>query len=274
MNVGRRDYAERRAARIERLRARAAGKRVEAHQRFTKNDALLGVMNGTPVLRGHHSERRHRRDLDRIARDTRKGIEAAREAEALARRAAHAESNTAISSDDPEALVKLRAKVAEIETTKERMKECNALIRKARKTANGKGADETLAIIDTLCKALGWTADRAAMLAKPDCFGNIGFADFELTNRSAEVRRLKARIATLEARAARPAIEPVTIGDVRIVEDENRIQIFFHGKPDADLRTELKRNGFRWSPSAGAWQRMTSQWALDVAKRLAALAAP
>lgn len=272
MTVGRIDYAERKAARIERIQARAARKRVESHQRLTKNDALLGVMNGTPVLRGHSSEARHRRDLARIERDTRKGIEAAKEAETLERRAAHAESNEAISSDDPDALAKLRAKVAEIETTKERMKECNALIRKARKDAKGKGSDETRAIIDALVKALGWPEDRAALLAKPDCFGNIGFADFELTNRGAEVRRLKQRIAQLEARAAVPETE-LTFGDARVLLADNRVQIHFPGKPDEALRKELKQNGFKWAPSVGAWQRMPSQWAWDVAKRLAARAA-
>ena len=268
--IGRRDYAERRAARIARLEARAARLQRESAQAFsTARRVGDAIPFGQPILVGHHSERRHRRDAAKIERNMRKGVAAAAEAERLDRRAARTESNEAISSDDPEALEKLRAKVASIETTKERMKECNALIRKARAAAKGKGTDETRAIIDALVKALGWPEERAAQLAKPDCFGNIGFADFELTNRGAEVRRLKQRIAQLEARAARPTIEPVTVGDVRIVEEDNRIQIHFPGKPSAELRAELKSNGFRWAPTAGAWQRMTSQWALDVAKRIA-----
>ena len=88
MNIGRRDYAERKAARIERLRARAEGQRAEASHRFTKNDALLGVMAGTPVLRGHHSEKRHRRDLERISSDMRKGVEASKQADRLEHAAA------------------------------------------------------------------------------------------------------------------------------------------------------------------------------------------
>ena len=270
--IGRRDYAERRASRVARLEARAAKLRAEAKHLHTKHDALLGVMNGTPVLRGHHSERRHRRDMERIQRDTRKGIAANKEAETLERRAANAETNAAISSDDPEALVKLRAKVAEIETTKERMKECNGLIRKARKAAKGAGSDETRAIIDALVKALGWPEDRAALLAKPDCFGNIGFADFELTNRGAEVRRLKQRIAILEAAAARASTPDETIGDVRITESDNRVQIHFPGKPDEATRAALKGAGFRWAPSVGAWQRMASWNAWDAARRLVARA--
>ncbi len=29
----------------------------------------------------------------------------------------------------------------------------------------------------------------------------------------------------------------------------------FNEKPDADTRLILKRNGFRWSPKNGSWQR-------------------
>ena len=34
--------------------------------------------------------------------------------------------------------------------------------------------------------------------------------------------------------------------------EDNRLQVFFDGKPDADTRAELKSNGFRWAPSVGA----------------------
>lgn len=40
-----------------------------------------------------------------------------------------------------------------------------------------------------------------------------------------------------------------SIGEINVVENysENRIQLFFDGKPDEATRKELKRNGFRWS---------------------------
>ncbi len=34
-----------------------------------------------------------------------------------------------------------------------------------------------------------------------------------------------------------------------------RIQLFFEGKPEPEVRDILKSNGFRWAPSVGAWQR-------------------
>ena len=30
--------------------------------------------------------------------------------------------------------------------------------------------------------------------------------------------------------------------------EDNRLQVFFDGKPDADTRAELKSSGFRWAP--------------------------
>ena len=63
------------------------------------------------------------------------------------------------------------------------------------------------------------------------------------------------RIAGLERRRSAESVER-TVGDVRVVEnvEENRLQLFFPGKPDAGIRGDLKRAGFRWSPSNGCWQ--------------------
>jgi hypothetical protein len=55
---------------------------------------------------------------------------------------------------------------------------------------------------------------------------------------------------------------------VRLVEnvEANRLQIFFPEIPSELIRRELKRNGFRWSPTAGAWQRHRSNRATYLAK--------
>ena len=34
-----------------------------------------------------------------------------------------------------------------------------------------------------------------------------------------------------------------------------RLQLVFDGKPSDEIRGTLKKNGFRWSPKQGAWQR-------------------
>lgn len=57
-------------------------------------------------------------------------------------------------------------------------------------------------------------------------------------------------------------------GTVEINRVANRLQIFFEGKPDAAVRDELKSNGFRWSPKAGAWQRQLNDTTIRVADRI------
>lgn len=43
----------------------------------------------------------------------------------------------------------------------------------------------------------------------------------------------------------------------RVVENVgiDRLQLIFDGKPDDEVRTILKSNGYRWSPKNGTWQR-------------------
>ena len=50
--------------------------------------------------------------------------------------------------------------------------------------------------------------------------------------------------------------------------EENRVQIIFDGKPDADVRAALKQNSFRWAPSQGAWQRMLTQNGICAARQV------
>ena len=48
--------------------------------------------------------------------------------------------------------------------------------------------------------------------------------------------------------------------------EANRLQIFFPEIPSEEIRRELKRNGFHWSPTGGAWQRHRSNRAMYLAK--------
>lgn len=49
---------------------------------------------------------------------------------------------------------------------------------------------------------------------------------------------------------------------------DNRLQIFFEEKPDEETRSSLKSNGFRWAPSAGAWQRQLNDNAIFAVGRV------
>jgi hypothetical protein len=116
--------------------------------------------------------------------------------------------------------------------------------------------------------ALGFTEGRAKSLLEKDPMGRVGFPDYALTNTSSEERRIKERIQQLERRAASPARAPETIGDSTITEAENRVRITFPGKPAEEIRRVLKSAGFRWSPTAGAWQRFASEAAWYEARRI------
>jgi hypothetical protein len=254
------DFYERRANRIEGMRAGAEKARAEGNGRIARADKMFEMMAGTPVLIGHHSEKRHRRDIERGHNDIRKGLELRGKAAELERRADFAESDTAIYSDDPEAAERLREKIAGLRADQEYMKAANRAVRAAYKHGiRETGAPEDIELlIQALKKATGRDHSEAVARAMmtPDFCGRRGFADYQLSNNNANIKRCEQRLATIEAEASAENKE-YEIGEARVVEsvEDNRLQIFFPGKPSPELRARLKRNGFRWAPSVGAWQR-------------------
>lgn len=260
------DYHERRNARINRYYDRAERANREANRRFnSENVKAVAALAGEPIKIGHHSEKRHRRLIEKADNDMRKGCEATDKAKHYGLKAIAAEANRAISSDDPEAVTKLRAKLETAEAKQRAMKAANRVVRK-------KGlADAEKA--KRLAEILGWAPTTAAKLLKPDCCGRLGFPDYALANNNANIRRMKARLATLKAAFAR-ADEPDAATDYdgfRVVENHeiNRLQIIFPGKPSEAARGLLKMHGFRWSRQEAAWQRILTANACNRVKLVA-----
>lgn len=167
-----------------------------------------------------------------------------------------------ISSDDPQAVEKLEAKLATLEKHQEMMKAANAAIR-MKDPAKG----------DAKLAELGCTPEDIAKLRAPDFCGRIGYPAYELQNNNANIRRIRGRIAELKKRTENtPEGWEFDGGRVVVNTAENRLQIIFDGKPDADIRTELKGEGFRWAPSQGAWQRQLTDNAMRAARRLKCIA--
>jgi hypothetical protein len=255
-----RDYAERKAARIERKLARAERLRQEGNALLDRGHKMASVIPfGQPILVGHHSEGRDRNYRARIDRTFTKGVQSLKEAERAERQA--------ISSDDPEAVRLLREKLEKLEKFRADMIAVNTMIRKVSRLPVEQRADA----LGEALKAAGYNfqPSKVADLLTPDFAGRVGFAKYQITNSAAEVRRLKGRIEELTRKAATPEREPEKVGDVRIEESENRVRIYFTGKPAEAVRTDLKRSGFRWSPSEGAWQSYVSEWAWQNARRIA-----
>lgn len=260
--VGRPDYELRQALRRDRLEKRAERLQREAKGRFARADLIAKRFEGgQPILVGHHSEKGARRDQERIHQNMRKGIDAQQKARATAARADSVGSG-GISSDDPTALEQITARIAELEKSQDMMRAANKLLRK--KDANA--GDEGL-------RALGINDRVIATMRKGDCMGTVGFASFELSNNSANIRRLKARLATLK-RVDDVADSEERFGDVavEIVPSDNRVRVRFPGKPARDVIKRARGYGFRWAPSEGAWQRHYSNSAVYWARELAKLA--
>ena len=84
---------------------------------------------GQPILVGHHSEKRDRRYRERIRNTFSRGSELHAKATHYDDKAAAAENSRAVSSDDPEAVVKLREKLTALETFQQQMKAVNKVLR-------------------------------------------------------------------------------------------------------------------------------------------------
>lgn len=246
LGVGRADHEERRDNRVRRLRARADKARGEAKSRHEASRRDLPPL-GEPIKIGHHSEKRHRRALERSHANMFKSLHATRKAERLDARADAAESNDAISSDDPRALERLKAKLAQLEAGREEVKRKNRLARK------GKLPDAENPLNPASIRHVA--GER-----------KYPVSSYVLQNLGAEIRRVRARIETLSKRQGRAA-RSLERGDVRVVENGelNRLQVFTDSKPPKENRTWLKKNGFRWARSEGAWQRQIGDAAWNAA---------
>ncbi|MCM1525440.1 MAG: antirestriction protein ArdA, partial [Ruminococcus sp.] len=162
-----------------------------------------------------------------------------------------------ISADDPNAVEKLESKLAKLEQAQETMKAVNAYYRK-NKTLDG-------------CPHL--SSEQIERL-KTSMSGSYRanpkpFESYQLSNNNAEIHRLKDRITALTRRKELGYVGwEFDGGRVEANTADNRLQIFFDEKPDKEIREELKGSGFRYAPSAEAWQRQLNDNAIYAADRI------
>jgi hypothetical protein len=273
---GRANFEARQESRRERLENAASRAKAESSRRFkAASAAVAGIPFGQPILVGHHSEKRHRRDLARHDTNMRAGIEAQKRAGELAGRAASV-GGAGISSDDPEAVRKLREELAALTQVQEQMKAANKVIRQHRLGRNAT-AEQRIACAKDLV-GIGMSNGAAAQLVLPDVMGNVGYPDYRMKNNGANCRRIEKRIEILMRNAQVPEgeVRRSRCGVIFQIQ-ENRVQLVFEGKPSQEIRDRLKGNGFRWSPTSGAWQRQLSSsaryWANEFISWLDARAA-
>lgn len=225
--AGRADFEERRQARIDRLNE-AAEKAAERSSAYNKrgNDLVKDIPFGQPNIIGRPALPRLR---ERSARAMDNAVSELRKADYYADCAEAAENNHTISSDDPEAVAKLEKKLAALEAEREQVKADNKAARAAGK------------------EPAPW---------------------YTLPYIGKDIKRIKDRIAQLERLDSQPTTEDIHF-DGGIIHDNteiNRVQIIFDSIPEPDVRANLKRWGFKWARSEGAWQRLRGANALYAAK--------
>jgi len=241
-------YEAKQEARRQRYLERAERAEAEASAR-ARTASKMGdcIPMGQPILIGHHSEKGHRAFLKRMDNHMRKSVEASDKAGYYRGRAASVGS-AGVSSDDPDAVTKLRAELEAREQKQAMMKAVNRIIRKYTRKGESVPVDELVTV--------GLSEAAARETLKPDFMGGLGFPGYMLQNNNANIRRYRQRIEELEAAAER---ENETVeGDgytCTLDADENRVVFEFPGKPDSDTRDLLKRNGFKWSRYRMAWVR-------------------
>ena len=257
------DFQERKDNRINRYNELSEKATEKSHRCLeTAHDMAQAIPFGQPILIGHHSEKRDRNYRGKIENKFEQSRKEHEKSKHYAIKASAAENNNAIFSDDPEAIVKLKEKIAKLTKMQDTFKACNKIVKRKKGTQEEKIAE--------LAKIDGVSFDNASKLFTPDFAGRIGIASYVLTNNNANIRTAKQRLEKLQRESTHKTTE-ITINGIRLVDnvEDNRLQMFFDGKPSDEIRTKLKSNGFRWSRYVGCWQRHRSNRATYAAKDIA-----
>lgn len=187
-------YRERRLAKADRLRGWSGKQAAKSDAAFsTARQVADGIPLGQPILVGHHSERRHRRDIERIDNRMRAGVEHHQKAVEMSNRADEIErqADRAIYSDDPDAVEQLKKKLAGLEQERDDRKTANAAYRKAHR------------------------AELAAMTPYQRSQA-VPFPSYSLSNLSNTITRTKMRIDELSGRGQqRPLITETSTATAR-----------------------------------------------------------
>ena len=185
-------YRERRLAKADRLREWAKKREVKADQSMNAAKRLAGsIPFGQPVLVGHHSEGKARKDADRIHNGFVKAFENQEKAREFESRADSIETaaDKSIYGDDSDAIPRLKERIAELEAEHGRLKAFNVSCRKG-------VPDETL--LDEKQR------DNIATIRRV-CAYQLGkrgeMPGYALTNLSGNIARNKKRLAQIEHEA-------------------------------------------------------------------------
>lgn len=155
----------------------------------------------------------------------------------------------------------MKKKIADAEKAQENYKKINTILRKKNVSDDAK--------VQEIMVATGYKESTARNMFKQDFAGRTGTPSYILTNNNANIRRMHERIKEMEKKEATPTKDIDFAGGTIVDNAEaDRIQIFFDNIPPNEIRTKLKGSGWKWSPNAGAWQRMRTEASRNSAKQI------
>lgn len=254
---------EKRQRRIEAFKARAEKARNESTAAYNRsNSYVAGIPAGQPILVGHYSEKRHRNALDKSWNALGQSVKLGEKADYYEQKAVAAENNTNIYLEDDDSVQRLEEKIKDLKESQEKMKAINKVCKSKKLTSEQKK--------ERLQKEFSLKEKTIESLLTEDYRG-LGYPSYMLTNNNANIKQaekqLQKAIFLKNTESKEYEINGITIKENT---DDNRVQIFFEGKPDEETRKTLKRSGFRWSPSNLAWQTYLNRWNIEKAKEIAA----
>lgn len=233
-------YEAKQERRLERAKELAEKNRKLAEQTMNHAKEMADVIPfGQPILVGHHSEKADRSYRKRIDNKFRKASEQYDKARYYEQKAKTIENNNTISSDDPDAILKLEEKIKGLEYKYEETK-------------------------------------KLKKIPRDYSFSPEDMRSLHMTSIKTEIRRCKKRIDELKAKQQNKSLEvdkenPETKVRVYTDKDENRVRIEHPSKPSKEVIQELKSNGFRWSPYNQAWQKTITEYHISQALKLAGI---
>lgn len=220
-------------------------KSAKAFEAANLSEEKTGIPFGQPILVGHHSERRHRRTIERAQKAMDKGVENHHMANHHRSKAdgLQQQLDRCIFSDDDDAIEALEAKAAKLEKERETNNAINKIIRQKPRAER---TDKKIAALVTL----GLTETTAEKLFDPDFCGAVGIPSYVNSNLGGRIKQTRDRIARLKRQAERTQQAEATENGILISGGEY-VSITFSEKPDREILTALKSAGFYWRQ--GSW---------------------
>lgn len=211
------------------------------------HSAVEGIEFGQPILIGHHSEKKHRRALERSDQHSRHAVESMDMADLHAGKASGLRDalDRSIYSDDDNAIAAIQARIDEREAEASRIKAYNATCRAAAKRGETHG---DLSLLDE--------KQRQDLLGIARvCSYQLGeggqFPGYVLSNLRGNITSDKKRIEEITRREKKQAAAADSETGFVVTGGEEYVSITFAEKPEREIINALKDSGFYWQ--GGSW---------------------